>query len=102
MRLPGMSDLLAIFGPAEGDTELLEAVAAYRPDRVTVLVEEGDAKLIEEDSPAAATLRGRLAELLAVVERRTGAAVVGVAGERSQLVGWRFDRELAPSLPIAA
>ena len=43
-----------------------------------------------------------VAELLAVVERRTGAAVVGVAGERSQLTGWRFDRELAPALPLAA
>jgi hypothetical protein len=96
-----MSDLLAIFGPAESDGDLLEAIAAYRPDRVTVLIEEGDANLTE-DSPAASALRGRLAELLAVVERRTGAGVVGIAGERSQLVGWRFDRELEPSLPLAA
>jgi hypothetical protein len=97
-----MTDLLAIFGPAEGDAELLEEIAAYRPDRVTVLVEESDAKLIDEDSPAADALRDRLAELLAVVERRTRAAVVGVAGDRSQLTGWRFDRELAPALPLAA
>jgi hypothetical protein len=102
MRLAAMSDLLAIFGPAESDAELLEAIAAYRPDRVTVLIEQGAAKLIDEDSPAADALRGRLAELMAVVERRTGAAVVGVAGERSDLVGWRFDRELAPALPLAA
>jgi hypothetical protein len=97
-----MTDLLAIFGPAESDAELLEEIAAYRPDRVTVLVEESDAKLIDEDSPAADALRDRLAELLAVVERRTRAAVVGVAGDRSQLTGWRFDRELAPALPLAA
>jgi hypothetical protein len=97
-----MSDLLAIFGPAASDAELLEAIAVYRPDRVTVLVEGDGPKLVEENSPAADELRGRLAELLAVVERRTGAAVVGVAGERSQLTGWRFDRELAPALPLAA
>ena len=97
-----MTDLLAITGPAAGDAELVEEIAAYRPDRVTILVEEGDAGLMDEDSPAADALRDRLAELLAVVERRTGAAVVGVAGERSQLTGWRFDRELAPALPLAA
>jgi hypothetical protein len=97
-----MTDLLAIFGPAESDAELLEAIAAHRPHRVTVLIEEGDATLIDEDSPFGAALRARLAELLAEVERRTGAAVVGVAGERSDLVGWRFDREVAPSLPLAA
>jgi hypothetical protein len=97
-----MTDLLAITGPAEGDAELLEEIAAYRPDRVTILVQEGDAGLIAEDSPAGDALRDRLAVLLAVVGRRTGAAVVGVVGERSRLTGWRFDRELAPALPLAA
>jgi len=47
-------------------------------------------------------MRDRLARLLAAIERRTGAVVVGLAGDRSQLLGWRFDRELAARLPLAA
>jgi hypothetical protein len=96
-----MSDLLAIFGPAESDPELLDAIAVYRPDRVTVLIED-DANLINEDSEAGAALRDRLADLMAEIERATAAAVVGLAADRSQLTGWRFDRELTPQLPIAA
>ena len=34
----------------------------------------------------------RIAGLLARIERRTGAIVVGIAGNREQLRGWRFDR----------
>ena len=97
-----MSDLLAIFGPGEADAELLDGIAAYRPDRVTLLIEDADAELIGEDSPAGDALRSRLADLMAEVEVRTDAAVVGVVGDRSQLAGWRFDRELAPTLPLAA
>ncbi len=97
-----MSDLLATFGPPEADAELLDEIAANRPDRVTLLIEDTDADLIHDDSPAGHALRTRLARLMAEVEVRTNAAVVGVAGERSQLVGWRFDRELAPPLPLAA
>ena len=97
-----MSDLLAIFGPTEADAELLDEIAAYRPDRVTLLIEDTDAELIGEDSAAGDALRTRLAELMAEVEVRTGAAVAGVVGDRSQLAGWRFDRELAPTLPLAA
>jgi hypothetical protein len=37
-------------------------------------------------------LRDRIANLLAAIERRTGAVVVGLAGSREQLRGWRFDR----------
>ena len=47
-------------------------------------------------------LRDRLAALMALIERRTGATVVGVAGDREQLLGWRFDRELSSRLPVAA
>jgi len=97
-----MSDLLAIFGPADSDSELLAGIAAYGPDRVTVLVEDGEADLATEDSRAGDALRDRLAELMSAIERRTGATVVGLAGDRSQLLGWRFDRELAPRVPVAA
>ena len=72
-----MSDLLAIFGPADSDTELLEGIAAYRPTRVTVLVPEGEADLVNEESSAGAALRDRLACLMAAIERSTGATVVG-------------------------
>jgi hypothetical protein len=97
-----MSDLLATFGPADSDAELLESIAFYRPARVTVLVPEGDGGLVNADSSEGAALRDRLASLMAAIERSTGATVVGVAGDRSQLVGWRFDRELAPRVPVPA
>jgi hypothetical protein len=97
-----MSDLLAIFTAADEDHELLDGIAAYRPDRVTVLIEDRDAALVSEDSSAGAALRDRLARLMATIEGQTGATVVGLAGERSQLIGWRFDRELAARAPIPA
>ncbi|HEY2260352.1 MAG TPA: hypothetical protein VGH45_11595 [Solirubrobacteraceae bacterium] len=97
-----MSDVLAIFGPADSDPELLEAITVFRPDRVTVLIEDAEAGLVGEESEAGDAVRDRLADLMAAVEGRTGAAVVGVTGDRSQLAGWRFDRELAPRVPIAA
>ncbi len=52
--------------------------------------------------PRATRYGTRLAGLMAEVEVRTHAVVVGVAGERSQLATWRFDREIAPPLPLAA
>jgi hypothetical protein len=94
-----MSDLLAVFGSAEGDEEVLDGIAACHPDRVTVLVTDGCVDIASEEGGAT---RDRLADLMAQIERRTGATVVGVAGDRSQLLGWRFDRELAPRLPLAA
>jgi len=94
-----MSDLLAIFGPPESDDEVLDGIASYHPDRVTVLLADADADLADD---ASAPMRDRLARLLAAIERRTGAVVVGLAGDRSQLLGWRFDRELAARLPLAA
>jgi hypothetical protein len=94
-----MSDLLAVFGPAESDDELVDGIAAYHPDRVTVLLSGAGADLAGDES---GPTRDRIAELLARIERRTGATVVGLAGDRSQLRGWRFDRELAPPLPLAA
>ncbi len=93
-----MSDLLAIFGSAESDAEVLDGVAAYHPDRVTVLIQDGDVDIASEES---GPMRERLAGLLAAIERRTGATVVGLTGDRSQLLGWRFDRELGPRLRLA-
>jgi hypothetical protein len=97
-----MSDLLAIFETADGDDEVLAGIAAWHPDRVTVLLESSEAELVAEDSSAGDAVRTRLAELMASIEGRTGATVVGLAGDRSQLAGWRFDHELAPRLPLAA
>jgi class 3 adenylate cyclase len=97
-----MSDLLATFEAPEQDAELLDRIAAYRPDRVTVLARDVDAALLDEDSSAAAALRDRLASLMAAIERETGATVVGLAGDRSQLIGWRFDRELTPRVAVPA
>jgi hypothetical protein len=93
-----MSDLLAVFGPVGSDEELLDDIAAYHPDRVTVLVTDACRDIAgDECGPT----RDRIAGLLAKIERRTGATVVGLAGDRSQLRGWRFDRELAPQLLAA-
>ncbi len=97
-----MSDLLAIFGPADSDAELLERIAAYRPDRVTVLLEDADTDWALDESSAGEAIRGRLAALMAAIERSNGATVVGFAGDRAQLVGWRFDRELSAGVPVAA
>jgi hypothetical protein len=97
-----MSDLLAIFGPADSDAELLAEITTYGPDRVTVLLEDADADWAFDDSSAGESVRYRLAELMAAIEHRTAATVVGFAGDRAQLVGWRFDRELSARLPVAA
>jgi hypothetical protein len=79
-----MSDLLAIVDQTGSDDELLDEIERRHPDRVTVLLEDG--------RPDGRALRDRLAALLAAIEQRTGAVVVGLAGSRDQLRGWRFDR----------
>jgi hypothetical protein len=78
-----MSDLLAIFGPTDTPSD-------SDPDGTS------------NEGPAAGALRDRLAALMALVERRTGATVIGTAGDRDQLLGWRFDRELSSRIPVAA
>jgi hypothetical protein len=90
--LAHMSDILAIVDETNTDEQLVEEIALRHPDRVTVLLEEGtdDAEL--DDSPRGRALSDRLASLLAAIEQRTGAVVVGLAGSREQLRGWRFDR----------
>ncbi len=96
-----MSDLLAIVGPLDTDEELIEQIALRRPHRVTVLVEDAQTDLASDESSAAG-IRDRLAALLRMIEKRTGAAVVGLAGSRDQLYGWRFDRVVGGRAPVAA
>ena len=97
-----MSDLLAIFGPTDTDSELLTEIERMHPDRVTVLIEGADTDWATDDSFVGAALRERMAALMALIERRTGATVIGAAGDREQLEGWRFDREVGVPLPVAA
>lgn len=97
-----MSDLLLIVGPDDTETELVDEIARRRPDRVTVLVEEGEQDWAWDDSGRGRAVRDRLARLLQAIESRTGAAVVGLAGSRDQLRGWRFDRVVRRELPLPA
>jgi hypothetical protein len=99
-----MNDLLAIFGPTDtpSDSDLLTEIERLRPTRVTVLIDCADADWTFDEGPMASALRDRLAALMALVERRTGATVIGTAGDREQLLGWRFDRELSSRTPVAA
>jgi hypothetical protein len=101
-RLIDMSDLLAIFGPSDIDTDLISEISRLHPTRVTVLIEDVGANWAYDDSMAGVALRDRLAALMAAIERDTGAIVTGLAGSRDQLVGWRFDREVNGRAPIAA
>jgi hypothetical protein len=99
-----MSDLLAVIGTAETDAELVEELSWRHPDRVTVLLEDGSTDWAVDDSEIGTARRERLATLLTAIEQRTGAAVVGLAGDADQLRGWRFDRVVrSPSdEPLAA
>ena len=97
-----MSDLLAIFGPTDTDSELLTEIERMRPNRVTVMIEGVDGDWASDDGYTGEAMRDRMAALIALIERRTGATVVGVAGDRDQLDGWRFDREVSARLPLAA
>jgi len=97
-----MTDLLLIIGPEQRDEDLLEETVSARPKRVTVLIEDGDREWAWDDSPAGLALRDRLAKLLHSIERRTNAKVVGLAGKREQLFGWRFDGVIGGAVPAAA
>jgi hypothetical protein len=100
--MPVMSDLLAIVGPESADDELLVEIEQRRPDRVTVLVEDADADWALDESTHGRALRDRLATLLRAIEERSGAVVIGLAGSRDQLRGWRFDRVVGGRSPLAA
>jgi hypothetical protein len=96
-----MSDLLAIVDKTNTDEELVNEIARRHPDRVTVLVENDQFDWGSDDSVRGRALRDRIAQLLAAIEARTGAAVVGLAGSRDQLSGWRFDRVVDGHGPVA-
>ncbi len=97
-----MTDLLAIVGTEDDDEDLLEEIEQRHPHRVTVLVEDGDPDWGRDESMRGQRMRDRLAVLLAAIERRTGAVVVGLAGSRDQLRGWRFDRVVRAGAKLAA
>ena len=97
-----MSDLLAIVDTTNTDEYLVAEIVRRHPDRVTVLVEDGGPDWASDDSPPGRALRDRLAALLAAIDQRTGAVVVGLAGSREQLRGWRFDRVIGGHQPLAA
>ena len=99
-----MSDLLAIFGPCDSasDSDVLTEIERLHPTRVTVLIEGASADAASDEGPLADAMRDRLAGLMALVERRTDATVLGITGEREQLLGWRFDRELSGRIPVPA
>jgi hypothetical protein len=97
-----MSDLLAIFGAPEADAELVSEIARLHPSRVTVLMQDVDPDWAVDESPEGTRVRRRLAELLTAIEGRTGASVAGTAGDRDQLLGWRFDREVMGRSPVPA
>ncbi len=97
-----MTDLLAIIDQGDTDELLIAEIVRRHPDRVTVLFEDGDADLAQDDSPKGRALRDRLAVLLSAIEQRTGAVVVGLAGSRDQLRGWRFDRVIGGRPPLGA
>jgi hypothetical protein len=98
-----MSELLAIVGSEEEDEELLQEIAHGRPTRVTVLVDASSPDWASDESDDGQATRDRLATLLSSIETRTGATVVGLAGDRDQLRGWRFDRVVSGGrVPLAA
>ena len=97
-----MSDILAIVDQTDTDALLVEELARRHPDRVTVLLEDGIVDSRLDDSPRGLARRERLAQLLAAIEQSTGAVVVGLAGSREQLSGWRFDRIVGAGGPIGA
>lgn len=87
-----MTDVLAVIRPQDGAAEVLDELERRRPHRVTVLLEEEAPRWGSDDSEAGVARRERLATLLHAIEDRTGAVVVGLAGDSDQLRGWRFDR----------
>ncbi|MGA2927254.1 MAG: hypothetical protein ABSG43_14910 [Solirubrobacteraceae bacterium] len=97
-----MTNLLMIVATEDDDEDLLEEIATADPARVTVLIEDADRDWAEDESPAGRALRDRLAALLQSVARCTGADVIGLAGDRAQLRGYRFDYVVGGRLPVAA
>lgn len=87
--------ILLIAGPdARDDAQLVAAAAALRPAHVSVVIAGGDASWGWSDQRDAAARRDRLAHLLTAVEQATGATVVGLVGDPSELAHDRFDTVL--------
>src|SRR5271156_5842712 len=97
-----MSDILAIVDQNNTDELLVEEIARRHPDRVTVLLEDGQIDSRLDDSPHGRARRARPAALMGAIEQLTGAVVGGLAGSREQLRGWRFARIVGAYGPIAA
>ncbi|MGC9221783.1 MAG: hypothetical protein ACP5H2_10615 [Solirubrobacteraceae bacterium] len=97
-----MSDLLAIIEDSASDEHLVEEIQRRHPDRVTLLLQDGDSDPEMLDStPQTLARRARIGALLAAIER-TGAVVVGLVASRDQLRGWRFDRIVGGSGSLPA
>jgi hypothetical protein len=86
-----MTDILLIAGPEGHDAELVASAAAYRPRHVTVLIEAEDPTWADSDAPTAQARRDRLASLLTATALATGAGVVGLVGDSTQLQVQGFD-----------
>ena len=84
-------EILLIAGTEGRDDELVAAVAAHRPRRVTVLIEAHDPTWGWSGGRTAIARRDRLAALLTAVERATGATVVGLVGDVAELDLGGFD-----------
>jgi hypothetical protein len=99
-----MCDLLAIIDSRHTDEELLAAIVRGHADRVTVLVQEADPTTDSrsDDTPRSLVRAERVSALLAAIEARTDAVVVGLAADREQLRGWRFDRIVGGATPRVA
>lgn len=97
-----MSDILAIVDQVNTDARLVEEIARRHPDKVTVLVQDESIDWTEDESARSRAVRDRLASLIAAIEQRTGAVVVGLAGSREQLRGWRFDRVIIGGDAVSA
>ena len=99
-QIEPMTDVLAIVASSGDDERLVEELARQRADRVTVLVEHPCPGWAADESGFGRALRDRLARLRQAIETRTGAIVVGLAGSREQLRGWRFDRVVGGRGPL--
>jgi hypothetical protein len=102
-----MSDLLAIVDSNLTSEELVMEIIRRHPDRVTLLIEDGGLDLsgldpADDEATARRSLPDRIVPLLAAIEARTGAVVVGLANSREQLRGWRFDRIVGGRQPQPA
>ncbi len=97
------NEAILLIAGREGDDDALAAAAgAHRPRRVTVLIEAQDPTWGWSDQRDAAARRDRLARLLTAVERATGATVVGLVADATEIDSSRFDAVVGARVPAAA